>query len=325
MLIVLHSHYRSLCLTLLTILGLVCGHLVDTLLQMNLRPKAAIEAASVPPVASKPSRTAAADLDLILQNNIFDANNRSVGASMTLGRSAEINKEASLDASSRTNIKLFGTVVAGEASQALLQVDNKLKLYHLGEDVPDGGVLEVIRRNQVTIRNRDRSLTVLTLYETPPQGNGTKVSETRVNSGNSRGVKSSDSGGNIKARPQSVAAESRGADGGIRAVSENSWVISRDLVESVRENLSAQLNLAQMQPRLVDGKTDGFLIQRINPKSLLAKMGMQRGDVVIDVNNIKLDSPEKALLIFQQLREARQISLSIERNGTPRSLSYEIE
>jgi general secretion pathway protein C len=58
---------------------------------------------------------------------------------------------------------------------------------------------------------------------------------------------------------------------------------------------------------------------------LLAKMGMQRGDVIIDVNNIKLDSPEKALMIFQQLREARQISVAVERNGNPLSFAYEIE
>ena len=80
-----------------------------------------------------------------------------------------------------------------------------------------------------------------------------------------------------------------------------------------------------MQPRMVDGKTDGFLIQRINPRSLLAKLGLKRGDVVIDVNNIKLDSPEKALMIFQQLREARQIGLSVERNGSPMTFAYEIE
>jgi general secretion pathway protein C len=54
-------------------------------------------------------------------------------------------------------------------------------------------------------------------------------------------------------------------------------------------------------------------------------MGMQRGDVIIDVNNIKLDSPEKALMIFQQLREARQISVAVERNGNPLSFAYEIE
>jgi len=74
----------------------------------------------------------------------------------------------------------------------------------------------------------------------------------------------------------------------------------------------------------LNGKIDGFLIKRINARSLLVKMGMQRGDVVKEVNNIKLDSPEKALQIFQQLREARQITVEVERNGQPMNFAYEI-
>ena len=72
-------------------------------------------------------------------------------------------------------------------------------------------------------------------------------------------------------------------------------------------------------------KTDGFLIQRLYPRSILVKMGLQRNDVVLDVNNIKLDSPEKAMQVFQQLREARQISVSVERNSQPMNFVYEIE
>jgi general secretion pathway protein C len=128
----------------------------------------------------------------------------------------------------------------------------------------------------------------------------------------------------------SRAAPAEAATGGdmgaeVRDVGENRWLISRNTMESVRENFADQLRLAQMQPRTVDGKTDGFLVRRINPRSLLSKLGIQRGDVILDVNNIKLDSPEKALQVFQQLREARQISVAVERDGQPMSFSYEIE
>lgn len=314
MLIVLHSFYRPICLTLLAILGLACGHLLDTVLQMNLRPESASQAAIDQPIARKPLLTSEADLDLILQNNIFDANNRSAAARMGLTpmtADGEVTAEAP-----RADIKLFGTVVAGENSQVLLQVDRELQFYHLGEQIAGGGTVEEIQRNQVTIRNRDQSLMTLVLYEQDSR-----------ESGDTPGATSSDT--SRAEKPGNAIVESPGkgseTDGEIRSVGENSWLISRSIVESVRENFSAQLRLAQMQPRLVDGKTDGFLIQRINPRSLLAKMGMLRGDVVIDVNSIKLDSPEKALLIFQQLREARQINLSIERNGAPMSLTYEIE
>ena len=314
MLIVLHSFYRPICLTLLAILGLACGHLLDTVLQLNLRPESAVETAIDQPVARKSLQTSEADLDLILQKNIFDANNRSAAARMGLAPMAADGEESA--AAPRADIKLFGTVVAGENSQVLLQIDRDLQFYHLGEQIAGGGTVEAIQRNQVTIRNRDKSLTTLTLYEQAPVESSDRSSETR--SDTSRAVKP----GSALAKSPAKGSES---DGDIRAVGENRWLISRDVVESVRENFSAQLRLAQMQPRLVDGKTDGFLIQRINPRSLLAKMGMQRGDVIIDVNNIKLDSPEKALMIFQQLREARQISVAVERNGNPLSFAYEIE
>ncbi len=314
MLIVLHSFYRPIFLTLLAVLGFACGHLLDTALQMSLRPEFASEIATDQPVARTSLRTAEADLDLILQKNIFDANNRSASARMGLARLTADGEESA--AASRAEIKLFGTVVAGENSQVLLQVDRDLQLYHLGEQVAGDGTVEEIERNQVKIRNRDKSLTTLTLYQEASPETAAKPPEPESSSARSRTI-----------RPREAAADSKsgGTDEGIRAVGENRWVIAKDVVESVRENFSAQLRLATMQPRLVDGKTDGFLIQRINPRSLLAKMGMQRGDVVIDVNNIKLDSPEKALLIFQQLREARQIGLSIERNGSPMTFAYEIE
>ena len=314
MLVFLHSFYRPIFLTVLAVLGFACGHLLDTALQMSLRPEFASEAATDQPTVGKPLRTAEADLDLILQKNIFDANNRSAFARMGLARLAADGEEAM--AASRADIKLFGTVVAGENSQVLLQVDSDLQFYHLGERVAADGTVEEIQRNLVKIRNRDKSLTTLTLYQEAPPATGDSPSETGS---------SSDSRRMIRPREPAAQIKSETAEDGIRAVGENRWVIAKDVVDSVRENFSAQLRLATMQPRLVDGKTDGFLIQRINPRSLLAKMGMQRGDVVIDVNNIKLDSPEKALLIFQQLREARQIGLSIERNGSPMTFAYEIE
>lgn len=301
MLNVLHSFYKPFCLSLLVLLGLACGHLIDTVLQMNLRPKFTAESTIVQPATSETLKTAQSDLNLILQNNIFDANNRSSDVTMTLGAAAASGETATA-AVARADIKLFGTVVAGERSQVLLEVNKELNLYRLGDEVPGDGTIEEIRRNQVEIRNRDQSLTSLTMNEKEP----------------------------LPSRAAPAEAEAEAAAGGdmgeeVREVGENRWLISRNTMESVRENFADQLRLAQMQPRTVDGKTDGFLVRRINPRSLLSKLGIQRGDVILDVNNIKLDSPEKALQVFQQLREARQISVAVERDGQPMSFAYEIE
>ena len=297
MLNVLHSCYKPFCLTLLAILGLACGHLIDTVLQKNLRPDFAADSTITHPATSKSLKTTQTDLNLILQNNIFDANSRSADATMNLEVAAARGQEASTT-DTRADLKLFGTVVAAERSQVLLEVNKKLKIYHLDDKIPGGGTIEDIRRNQVEIRNRDQSLTTLILHEKSP-------------------VSGRDTGPAVKT--------SRGDEGTVREIGENRWMISRNTIESVRENFADQLRLAHMQPRTVGGKTDGFLIQRINPRSILVKVGLRRGDVIIDVNNIKLDSPEKALQVFQQLREARQISVAVERKGKPMSFEYEIE
>jgi general secretion pathway protein C len=164
--------------------------------------------------------------------------------------------------------------------------------------------LEQVERSQVKIRNRDQSLTTLMLHEQGPI---------------------SSAGRNRSQADRASTDQGLDSQGTIREVGENRWVVSSSMVESVRDNFATQMRLAEMQPRLVNGKTDGFLVRRIYPRSILAKMGLQRNDVVLDVNNIKLDSPEKAMQVFQQLREARQISIAVERNSQPMSFVYEIE
>lgn len=295
MLNLLHGYYKPIFLSLLAVLGFACGHLIDSVLQINLHPGFKASPVAGQLAATEPMKTAAADLNLILQNNIFDRNNRSAAATMTLGSgTAGIDSEAT---ASRADLKLFGTVVAEERSQVLLEVNKELKLYHLDDKLPGDGTIVEIRRNQVDIRNRDQSLTTLMLLEPGPLP--------------------------TRATP-AIAENGRDTGGDIREVGENRWLISRSMVEAVRENFADQLRLAQMEPRAVDGKIDGFLVKRINPRSVLVKMGLQRGDVVKEVNNIKLDSPEKALQVFQQLREARQIAVAVERNGQPMNFSYEI-
>jgi len=52
---------------------------------------------------------------------------------------------------------------------------------------------------------------------------------------------------------------------------------------------------------------------------------LQVGDIVKEVNGLALDSPEKALQIFQQLREAQHIVVAVVRNNAPLSLEYNLD
>jgi len=309
MLNLLHTYYKPLCLILLVLLGLAFGHLASSMLQIKLRPRlTGTLPAGHPPEAQTP-RISRPDLNLVLRRNVFDADGRSATARID-PEAAATETAAPAEPVLPPDLKLIGTVVAGADSLALIQSGEELQVFRLEDELQGGGIIEEIGRNRVAIRTRDQRLATLLLYTEEKDSSPRRPPPSPTPA--------------AATRPDQAPAED-GLTGTVREVGENRWVVSSDMVESVRENFAAQLRLAQMQPNLVDGRTEGFFIRRINPRSVLAKMGLQRGDVVVDVNNIKLDSPEKALQIFQQLREARQITVSVKRSGQPLSFVYEIQ
>ena len=52
------------------------------------------------------------------------------------------------------------------------------------------------------------------------------------------------------------------------------------------------------------------------PNSLYSAIGVENGDVIQRINGYEMNSPDKALEVYQKLRESPHITLEIERNGT---------
>lgn len=285
---VFQKFHRQLCLLLLVLFGLACGQLAATLVGPVLRPDTSLEPTSLPTLPTTSPQISDHDLSRILQQNIFDPAAR--GRRSATFKSSRTDKTA--QPSIRKNLALIGTLVAGTDSTALVEVGKEIKLFHLDDPLPGGGSVEAIQRNRVTIRNQDGSTTDLALRE-----------ET-----------------NRKTQPTTSPA----TGSGVRSAGKNRWTVSRATANAARTNIATQLRLAQMEPRIINGRTDGFLVRKLYPKSMLTQMGIKRGDVILRVNNMPLNSPEKALQILQQLREARQLTVDLERKAEPMTFSYEI-
>lgn len=289
MLPLVQKFHREACLLLLLLSGLACGYLATVVLGSALRPAIALVVPLQPSSQSVSSSINESDLNDILQRNIFVASARDE-RTITFGQVAGQNGGKSAP---RKDLTLFGTLVAGASSTALIRVDKEIVLYHIDEQIPGDGRIEEIQRNQVTIRHPDRSLTTLTLLQ--------------------------------ESVLQTAGRSAIASDGEILSAGANRWKIAQSVADAARDDISQQLRLAQMEPRQVGGKTDGFLVRKLNARSLLVKMGIQAGDVVLQVNNMKLDSPEKTLQILQQLREARRLTVDVERAGKPMTFIYEID
>lgn len=296
-----------LYLALPVLLGLALGHLAATALGIRLSPPVQPAGALLQVQPAPVRKPTLPDYQVIIERNIFDST-----AKPSVALTPEEAPAAAPPPAARVELSLLGTVTRGDDSLAVIRAEQKVKSYLLGAEVPGGGTLSSVARHSVEIRYSDGSVVTLRLH--PEEGEAPPAQRTTA--------------APAPAAPtRRGAAASTGAEapsGQIREVGENRWVIPQQVAEQARGNLNELLRQARMEPNIVNGQTEGFVVRMIQPRSLLALLGIQRGDILRQINGVELDSPEKALQIFQQLREARNISIALQRGGNNLNFEYEI-
>jgi general secretion pathway protein C len=114
-------------------------------------------------------------------------------------------------------------------------------------------------------------------------------------------------------------------DANVRQLSENQYVIAKSTINAALGDLSQIATQARIVPSFKNGVANGFKLFSIVPDSLYSKIGVQNGDVIRRINGYEMNSPDKALEIYQKLRDANRIEIEIERRGETIRKSYSIE
>jgi len=125
--------------------------------------------------------------------------------------------------------------------------------------------------------------------------------------------------------PQPVGVAQGGGGEGVKQLSENQYVVARSEINNALTNLSDLATKARIVPSFKNGVANGFKLFSIVPDSLYAKIGVQNGDVIRRINGYEMNSPDKALEIYQKLRDASRIEIELERRGESLRKSYSIE
>ncbi|MBK7860185.1 MAG: hypothetical protein IPJ65_16535 [Archangiaceae bacterium] len=81
---------------------------------------------------------------------------------------------------------------------------------------------------------------------------------------------------------------------------------------------------ARIVPAFKDGVAIGFKLFSIRPGSLYAQLGVVNGDIIRRINGHDLNSPEKALELYSQMRQATHFDLMLEREGRLLTQTYEL-
>jgi general secretion pathway protein C len=111
---------------------------------------------------------------------------------------------------------------------------------------------------------------------------------------------------------------------GIRKVSDSQYEIQRSVIDGTLSNLNAVATQARIVPSFKNGVANGFKLFSIQPGSLYSSIGIENGDVIQRINGYEINSPDKALEVYQKLRSSSHITIELERNGRPLRKEYNV-
>jgi hypothetical protein len=110
----------------------------------------------------------------------------------------------------------------------------------------------------------------------------------------------------------------------VKQIDDHTYEIDSALLDKLFANPMALARTARVVAAMRNGKPDGFKVYAIKPDSVLAKLGLHNGDTLLMINGTELSSVDKALEVYTKLRDARSITVDLERRGNSLTLTYKI-
>jgi len=207
-----------------------------------------------------------------------------------MGKPAPATKQVKDAPETTLNLKLLGVLAGGkDYGYAIISSGgNKIKHYSLGDDVPGGATLHAVFSDRV-ILERDIRMETLRLPRANAKGfNQKKPSKTTK-----------------ATAPQSKSAEN---ETNFETVGQFRQVIMKNPVR-----LTEFINAT---PENKDGKFLGYKLTPSTNTDMFYQLGLEPGDVVININDIVLDAPNKGPQAMQTLSTATEIKMIVMRAGT---------
>jgi general secretion pathway protein C len=111
---------------------------------------------------------------------------------------------------------------------------------------------------------------------------------------------------------------------GISKIDDTRYEIKQESVDKALGNLAGLATQARIVPAFEGGEPVGFKLFSIRPGSLYSKIGIQNGDVISRINGYEINSPDKALEVYQKLKDSKDITVDLKRRGKPMTMTYGI-
>ena len=205
------------------------------------------------------------------------------------------------------NLKLSGVLALGNGEGfAIIENESKKhKYYQIDDEVTSGVTLSSVHADYVLL-NRSGRNEKLSLPKATPTGT-MKLNSNKVNV------------------PQSAPRINQSdLDNDIDQGSSSSLSSLKQQLTKNPSSLADHISISSAN----DASTGKFIGYRVNPNgnsSLFDDLGLMQDDVVVSINEIALDNPNKATQAFQKLVQASKLQMTVLREGTEITLVHNLE
>lgn len=188
-----------------------------------------------------------------------------------------------LEETNLSNLTLRGTIASQRPEFSIAIIadgSNEEKVYVIGDPVASGASLHAVYPDRVVLNERGE-LTNLSLPR--------EFSE-RTNT-------------NIR-----------------RTIPTRQTASSSTIQSVVAQNVSRLADVIRPTPYFVNGQQQGYRVYPGRNRQQFAALGLRPGDLIREIDGQSLTDPSQAMQIFQSLGTASQVSVTVERNGTPETI-----
>ncbi len=292
---------RYLVLVHLLLLGLAAywgASTVTTAIAARLTPSPKVQLTDPPPPMAQEAIKPASHYAAIHTLDIFNSTK------------PEEAKPPPAPVKTQLKLKLWGVALhhGDRASYAIIEDQNthKQDLYRIGDSVAGAATLVSIEWDKVTLE-RDGQKEFLDLIPSagplPP------------------GMASS---APVPLPHPVVSGPGSPGGAGIQQLGDHQYAIDRAEVDSALENMNQLFTQIRAVPHFEGGQSTGFRLFAIRQDSLFDRIGLKNGDIISRINGQDLNDPARALAIFQELRNEREITVEVTRNKEPLTLGYQL-
>ena len=103
-----------------------------------------------------------------------------------------------------------------------------------------------------------------------------------------------------------------------------SVIVPKSLLSEYTKNIDKIWTNIGIEPIEKDGKLKGFMVRYIKRRSVFAKLGLKRGDLIVGINGEPVEDFGIVQDLLQEIEELDNLTLTIKRGQKEMELDYEI-